>query len=56
MDESLKRIIRRAFEEARSKGRDYITQTGLAVRAVRLARPNLTASDALAIVNLVRRS
>ena len=55
MDESLERIISEALEEARAKGRDYITQTQLAVRAVRLARPDLTASDALALVNLARR-
>ncbi len=55
MDESLERIIRRVLEEARAKGRDHVTQTELAVEAVRNARPDMTASDALAAVNLVRR-
>ena len=40
----------------RSMGRVYLTQTELAVRAVREARPDMTASDALAAVNMVRQS
>jgi len=56
MDKSIERIIRRALEEARAKGRDHITQTELAVRSVCEARPDMTASDALAAVNMVRRS
>ena len=56
MDESVERIIRRALEEARAKGRDYLTQTELAVRAARAARPDLTASEALTMVELVRRN
>jgi hypothetical protein len=56
MDESLERIIRRTLDDARAKGRDHITQTELAVRAVCEARPDMTASDALAAVNLVRQS
>ncbi len=55
MDESVERIIRRALEEAREKGRDHLTQTELAVKAVRQARPDMTASDALAAVHLVQR-
>jgi hypothetical protein len=55
MDKSIERIIRRALEDARAKGRNHLTQTELAVRAVRQARPDMTASDALAAVNLVRR-
>ena len=55
MDKSIERIIRRVLEEARAKGRDHVTQTELAVEAVRNARPDMTASDALAAVNLVRR-
>jgi hypothetical protein len=38
MDKSIERIIRRVLEEARAKGRDHLTQTELAVRAVREAR------------------
>ena len=55
MDKSVERIIRRALEEAREKGRDHLTQTELAVKAVRQARPDMTASDALAAVHLVQR-
>ena len=33
MDESLQLIICQALDEDRAKGRDYITQTELAVRA-----------------------
>jgi hypothetical protein len=56
MDESLDRIIREAIEEARAKGRDYITQTELAVRAASLARPDLTASDILAMMRRLQQS
>ena len=56
MDKSIERIIRRVLEEARAKGRDHLTQTEEAVRAVREASPDLTASDALAAVNMVRQS
>ncbi len=45
MDKSIERIIRRVLEETRAKGRDHLTQTEEAVRAVREARPDLTASD-----------
>ena len=55
MDRSLERIILRTLEDARAKGRDHITQTELAVKAVCEARPDMTASDALAAVNMVRR-
>ncbi len=34
---------------------DHLSQTELAVRAVQRARPDMTASDALTAVNLVRR-
>ncbi len=55
MDKSLERIIRQALEDARAAGRDHLTQTEEAVRAVRQARPDMTASDALAAVEMVRR-
>ncbi len=54
-DEYLERIIRRVLEEARARGRDELTQTELPVRAVCQARPDITASEALATVELVRR-
>ncbi len=56
MDKSIERIIRRVLEEAGAKGRDHLTQTELTVRAVCEARPDMTASDALAAVNMLRRS
>jgi len=55
MDQDLQRIARRALEEAQAAGRDYLSQTEAAVRAVRAVRPEVTASEALAAVNLVRR-
>ena len=54
-DKSIERIIRRVFEDARAKGRDHLMQTELAVRAVCQARPDMTASDPPAALNLVRR-
>jgi len=56
MDEDMKRIARRALDEAQAAGKDYLSQTEAAVRAVRVAQPEITASEALAVVNLVRRS
>ena len=55
MDESVERIIRRALDEARAKGRDYVGQTQAAVAAARKARPDMTASETLATVRLVQR-
>ncbi len=45
-DEPHERIIRRALEEARAKGRDELTQ----------ARPDMTASEALAAVRRLQQS
>jgi hypothetical protein len=56
MDKSIERIIRRTLEDVRERGRDDLTQTELAVRAVCQARPDMTTSDALAAVEMVRRS
>ncbi len=56
MDKSIERIIRRVLEEAREKGRDHLAQTELAVRAIREARPNLTASEILAAVRRLQSS
>jgi hypothetical protein len=44
-DEPLERIIRCVLEETRARGRDELTQ----------ARPDMTASEALAAVEMVRR-
>jgi hypothetical protein len=56
MDAGLENVIRRALEDARAAGRDHLTQTAEAVRAVCQARPDMTASDALVAVNMVRQS
>ncbi len=55
MDPDLENVIRQALADAEAAGKDYQGQTELAVRAVQRARPDVTASDALAAVNLVRR-
>ncbi len=55
MDKSIEHIIRRTLDDARAKGRDHLTQTELAVRAVLEARPDMTASEVLAAVHLVQR-
>ncbi len=55
-DPDLERVIRQALTDARVAGRDYLGETEQAVRAVQQARPDMTAPDALAAVNLVRRS
>ncbi len=53
MDPDLENVIRQALADAQAAGKDYLSQTELAVRAVQGARPDMTASDALAAVNLV---
>ncbi len=56
MDPDLENVIRQALVDAEAAGKDYQGQTEEAVRAVLQARPDMTASKALAAVNLVRRS
>ncbi len=53
MDPGLENVIRQALTDAKASGKDYLSQTELAVRAVQRARPDMTASEALAAVNLV---
>ncbi len=55
MDPDLENVIRQALADAVSAGRDYLSQTEEAVRAVQRARGDMTASDALVAVNLVWR-
>ncbi len=58
MDEDLQRIIRHVLEDARARGKGYASEpmlTLLAVRAVREARPDMTASEALVAINVVKR-
>ncbi len=56
MDMDLENVIRQALEDAQAAGKDHNSQTWLAFQAVQRARPDMTASDALAAVNLVRRT
>ncbi len=55
MDPDLEKIIRQALADAQAAGKDHLNQTWLAIQAVQRARPDMTASDALAAVNLARR-
>ncbi len=48
--------IRQALGVAKAAGRDDMGRTMIAVQAVQQARPDMTAADALAAVNLVQRS
>ena len=56
MDPDLRHVIQQALDDARVAGRDHLTQTELAVRAVLKVRPDMTAPNALTAVDLVRRS
>ncbi len=56
MDPDLENVIRQALADAEAAGKDCQGQTEHAVRAVQRARGDMTASDALVAVNLVRRS
>ncbi len=48
-------VVRQALEEAQAAGKAHMSQTVLAIQAVQRARPDMTAFDALAAVNLMRR-
>ncbi len=54
MDPDLENVIRQALGDALAAGKDHMNQTWLAVQAVQRARPDMTPSEALAAVNLVR--
>ncbi len=54
MDPDLENVIRQTLTDAKASGKDHLSQTELAVRAVQRARLSMTASKALAAVNLVR--
>ncbi len=56
MDLGLENVIRQALGDAMAAGYDHMVQTMLAVQAVQRAQPDMTATDALAAVNLVQRS
>ena len=55
MDPGLQTVIRQALADAQAAGRDHLTQTEVAVRAVLQVRPDMTASEAQSAVDLVRR-
>ncbi len=55
MEPGLDNVIRQALEEAQAAGKAHMSQTVLAIQAVQRARPDMTAFDALAVVNLMRR-
>ncbi len=54
MDPDLENVIRQALGVAKAAGKDDMGQTMIAVQAVQQARPDMTAADALAAVNLVQ--
>ncbi len=54
MDPDLENVIRQALGVARAAGWDDMGQTMLSVQTVQQARPDMTAADALAAVNLVQ--
>ncbi len=55
MNPDLERVIRQALGDAQAAAKDHMGQAELAVQAVQRARPDMTASDALAAVNLVQQ-
>ena len=55
MDPDLDIVIRQALADARAAGKDHLTQTEEAVRTAVKARPDMTASEALSAVELMRR-
>jgi len=55
MDDSLEGVIRQVLADVQAAGRDYLTQTKLAVRADLQLRPDMTASGTLAAVELVQQ-
>ena len=55
MDPDLETVIRQALDDARAAGKDHLTQTEEAVRAVLKVRPDMTISEASRKVEVVRR-
>ncbi len=55
MDPDLEIVIRQALTDANAAGKDHLSQTELAVRAVQRTRPDMTAAEALAAVNQVQQ-
>ncbi len=55
VDRYLERVIRRTILDAKLSGKDYPTQNKVAAHTVRRIRPDMTASEAMAAVDLARR-
>ncbi len=55
VDGHLERVIRRTILDAKLSGKDYPTQNKVAAHTVRRIRPDMTASEAVALVDLARR-
>ncbi len=55
VDRHLARVIRRTILSAKLSGKDYVTQNEVAAHTARRIRSDITASDAVALVNLARR-
>ena len=56
MDPDLENVIRQALADAKAAGKDYLSQIEKAVRTVQQVRSDMTASDALTAVNMIRQS
>ena len=54
-DRTLERVIYRAMQDAKLAGQDDTLQDAAAVRTVRWMRPEMTTSEALTAVRVVRR-
>ena len=52
----LERVICQDLGDVLAAGKDHMGQTVIAVRAFQRARPDMTASDALAAVHLLQQS
>ena len=55
MNLDLEIVVRKAFGDAKAAGFDHIGQTVFGLQAVRMVRPDMTETDALAAVNLVQQ-
>ncbi len=55
MNRDLENVVRQALANAQAAGRDYLVQTGEAVRTVRQIRRGMTASEALMAVESIRQ-
>ncbi len=54
VDRHLEPVIRRTILDAKLSGKDYPTHNEIAAHTVRRIRPDMTASEAMAAVDLAR--